>query len=291
MTNPLLSICIPTYNRAPFLDWTLTKTKTDFPDAKILVSDNSSTDTTAQIVKTHGARYIKQSSNIGAFPNMRAALLAGSTKYVMYLGDDDYLVPEEVQKGVDFLEAHPEVSVYYAPVQLWNEIENSPMWGPFYEANDETFSRGDLLWNFVMHKHVWPEHAIYRRKGLERILAPRLQAYWCFLDLVNAMVAGPVHFAKASYYRNIVQHPVGQRQKLGDAQCLTDFDSYRWGLEIMAFGLFSKADNFAALKPDLQNMIRQFMWTRYEVASRIHKQNGRLAEAHELTMRMEMVTF
>lgn len=288
MTNPLLSICIPTYNRSLFLDWTLAKTKESFPLAKIVVSDNASTDSTRAVADHYGTRYIRQATNIGPFPNMRAALLAGSTKYVVFLGDDDYLVKEEVQKGIDFLETHPEVVAYYAPCQLWDEVQGKAAWDAFYPADDETFDRGDKLWNFVMHKHVWPEHAIYRRKGLDKVIGPRLNAYWCFLDLVNAMATGHVHFAKTPYYRNITNHPVGMRQKLGDAQCLVEFDSYRAGLEIMAYGLFCKADNFNNMKSDLQAMIRQFLWSRYEVASRIHTANGRLAEAHELQMRMEM---
>jgi glycosyltransferase involved in cell wall biosynthesis len=291
MNSPLLSICIPTYNREKFLAWTLDKTVAAFPHAKIVVSDNASTDGTREVVKTAGARYIRQSSNIGAFPNMRAALLAASTQYCVFLGDDDYLVPEEVQKGMDFLEAHPEVSAYFAPCQLYDEVRGKPAWDAFYVASDETFDRSDTLWNFVMHKHVWPEHAIYRRKGLDKVLGPRLNAYWCFADLVNALVQGPVHFAKTPYYRNITNHPVGMRQKLGDVQCLTDFDSYRWGLEIMAFGLFSKAPDFEKMKPELQNMIRQFMWTRYEIAARLRTMNGKLPEAHELQMRMEMTRY
>lgn len=288
MNNPLLSICVPTFNRAPFLDWTLTKTVADFPLAKIVVSDNASTDDTRGVVRKHNARYIRQSTNTGAFPNMRAALLAAGTKYCVFLGDDDYLLPEEVQKGVDFLEANPEVSAYFAPCQLYDQVNDKPAWEAFYVAEDQTFSRSDEIWNFVMHKHVWPEHAIYRRKGLDKVLGPRMNAYWCFPDLCNAMAMGPVHFAKTPYYRNITHHPIGQRQKLGDVQCLTEFDAYRWGLEVMAFGLFSKADNFAELKPEINNMIRQFLWTRYEVASRIHQANGKLPQAHELQMRMEM---
>lgn len=288
MTNPLLSICIPTFNRADFLRWTLNKTAQDLPQAKIVVSDNASTDDTRAVVQEADARYIRQSKNIGAFANMRAALLAGSTKYSVFLADDDYLVAEEVQKGIDFMETHPEVSVYYAPCQLYDQVNDKPAWDAFYVADDETFTRSDTLWNFVMHKHVWPEHAIYRRKGLDKILAPRMSAYWCFPDLGNALAAGPVHFAKTPHYRNITLHPIGQRQKLGDAQCLTEFDAYRWGLEILAFGLFSKAPNFAELKPEIHSMIRQFLWSRYEVAARIHTVNGRLAEAHELQMRMEM---
>ncbi len=89
-----LSICIPTFNRDPFLQWTLDKTAADFPEAKIIVSDNGKS------AIRHFHRYIRQSQNIGAFSNMRAALLAASTKYCVFLGDDDYLLPAEVQKGL-----------------------------------------------------------------------------------------------------------------------------------------------------------------------------------------------
>jgi glycosyltransferase involved in cell wall biosynthesis len=153
-----LSICIPTYNRDPFLQWTLDKTVADFPEAKIIVSDNGKS-----AVPLNGHRYIRQPTNIGAFPNMRAALLASHTQYAMYLGDDDYLLPEEVQKGIDFLDANPTVLAYYAPCQLYDEVAQVSAWDAFYPAEDETFTRADLLWNFIMHKHVWPEHAIYRR--------------------------------------------------------------------------------------------------------------------------------
>lgn len=287
-----LTICVPTYNRLPFLKWTLEKTVKDFPHAKIVVSDNASTDGTSKAELP--GRYIRQQTNIGAFPNMRAALLAATTKYCVFLGDDDYLLPDEVQKGVDFLESHPEVVVYYAPCQLYDELQQKANWDAFYVAEDETFTRSDLLWNFVMHKHVWPEHAIYRRARLDEILQPRNQAYWCFQDLANAACRGPVHFAKIPYYRNLTGHPVGGRVKLGDQQCLTDFDSYRWGLEVLAYDIFRQAfmsKEAPELKPNVNNMIRQFLWSRYEVASRIHTANGRLVEAELLKKRMEITSY
>jgi len=281
-----LSICIPTYSRDPFLNWTIDKTKTDFPEAKIIISDNGKS-----TVNTNGLRYLRQQHNIGAFPNMRAALLAASTKYAMFLGDDDYLLPAEVQKGIDFLESHPEVLVYYAPCQLYDEVNGKPAWDAFYVAEDETFTAADTLWNFVMHKHVWPEHAIYRRAGLQDILQPRGGAYWCFVDLANAAVRGPVHFAKTPFYRNITQHPVGGRIKLGDQQCLTDFDAYRWGLETLAHDIFKSHLNDVDLKRNIEGMIRQFIWTRYEVAARILNAQGRIVEAAALTKRMELTRY
>lgn len=285
-----LTICIPTYNRDPFLKWTLDKTLADFPEAKIVVSDNGK----SAIGLPSRVRYLRQPKNIGAFPNMRAALLAASTKYCVFLGDDDYLLPEEVQKGVDFLEANPDVIVYYAPCQLYDEVQQKANWEAFYVAEDETFTRADLLWNFIMHKHVWPEHAIYRRQGLADILTPRTGAYWCFADLANMAVRGPIHFAKTPYYRNLTGHPAGMRVKLGDQQCLTDFDSYRWGLEILAMTLFRAAlasGEMPNLKQTLNDMIRQFIWGRYEVAVRILTGQGRTAEADLLRIRMEMTNY
>jgi glycosyltransferase involved in cell wall biosynthesis len=287
-----LSICIPTWNRAPFLKWTLDRTALDFGEAKVIVCDNASTDGTDKVVTSE--RYIRQPKNIGAFPNMRTALLAANTKYCVFLGDDDYLLRDEVQKGIDFLETHPEVLVYYAPCQLYDEINQKSNWEAFYPAEDETFTRSDTLWNFILSKHVWPEHAIYRRKGLDQIIQPRGQAYWCFVDLANAAVRGPVHFAKTPYYRNITQHPVGNRPKLGDLQCLTEFDAYRWGLEVLACDIFRVAlasGEAPTLRVDINNMIRQFLWARYEVASRIHAANGRTVEAEFLRKRMDITGF
>jgi glycosyltransferase involved in cell wall biosynthesis len=283
-----LTICIPTFNREAFLRWTVDRTVQDFPDSKLIISDDGSTDGTA-LVEWPG-RYIRHSQNIGPFPNMRSALLAAHTKYCVFLGDDDYLLPAEVQKGIDFLEAHPEVAIYYAPCQLYDEVNQKPAWDAFYVAEDETFTSANTLWNFIIGKHVWPEHAIYRRDGLEAILQPRTSAYWCFADLANAALRGPVHFAKTPYYRNITSHPVGGRSKLGDRQCLTEFDSYTAGLQVLAYDIFHKHFD-QPLKESINGMIRQFIWSRFEVASRILTAQNRLSDAAVLKKRMEITGY
>jgi glycosyltransferase involved in cell wall biosynthesis len=298
LTTTKLSICIPTFNRRQFLDWTLQKTLADFPDAQIIISDNCSTDDTKLLMNGIRIRYIRQATNIGAFPNMRAALLAASTEYCMYLGDDDYLLPEQVQKGIDFLDANPEVNCYFAPCQLYDELKQEPAWDAFYASEDKTFTRRDDLWNFVIQRHVWPEHAIYRRKALDKIMQPRVRPYWCFVDLGNAASLGPVHFATLPYYRNLMGHPVGHRQKLGDMQCLTDFEEYRSGLECLAFDLFRNhlhddipREQRDALKATINTGIRQFIYMRLEVAHRILVAQNRAAEAEIFKKRMVITGF
>jgi glycosyltransferase involved in cell wall biosynthesis len=286
----LLTICIPTYKRPQFLAWTLERTHKDFPSAALVISDNDNDIEVAALARHFGAEYIGRHKNIGPFPNLREVLLAADTKYCCYLGDDDYLLPDEVQKGIDFLEANPDVVAYYAPCQLWDEISQESVFEAFYVSEEKTFGpdqRGRTeLWNFLHMRHVWPEHAIYRRDVLDAILANRGPAYWCFTDLANAIKAGPVHFAAKPYYRNITRHPVGHRMKLGDQQCLTEFDSYRAGLEVLAFDLFEGIELDPKVFGNINLMIRQFIWVRIEVAARILLSQGRHAEAVQYQKRL-----
>jgi glycosyltransferase involved in cell wall biosynthesis len=279
-----LTICIPTYHREEFLQWTIAQTRRDFPDTPIIISEN---DDVYQSFNGAHIRHIRQSHNIGAFPNMRAALLAADTKYCVFLADDDYLLPEDVAKGIEYLEANSDAVAYYAPCQLYNEVEGRAEWDAFYVAENQKFERADLLWDFLITKHVWPEHAIYRRSALDAIMQPRGYAYWCFVDLANAVKEGPVYFAKTPYYRNITNHPIGARTKLGDQQCLTDFDIYRAGLEVLAYDLFG---NYFATTPGMQRKVQRgidaFIWTRLEVAHRIRKMQGKTQEAEEFYKRL-----
>jgi glycosyltransferase involved in cell wall biosynthesis len=281
-----LSICIPTFNRYQFLKWTVAKLKESGLTGEIIVSDNASTDDT-KCIQLQGVKYIKQPENIGAFPNMREALLAAKGEYAVFCADDDYLLGDEVSRGTEFLDAHPDVVAYFAPCQLWDEVNGSPEWNAFYVGTDETFDDKGKLWNFIIHNHVWPEHAIYRTSALPKIVQPRINAYWCFVDLANAIAAGPVHFASKPYYRNITFHPVGDRVKLGDQQCLTDFDNYRAGLEVLAFDLF-KDYLSDELKLKLRVMINHFINMRLGVAHKLLSMQGREDEALSIEKRLRI---
>jgi glycosyltransferase involved in cell wall biosynthesis len=291
----LLSICIPTYDRCKFLQWTINRLLDDFPATPIYVSDNASNDGTwwlccdGPIAWPNSIGYIRQPTNIGPFPNMREALLGPTTKYVVYCADDDYLLPGGVERGLQYLDAHPECVAYYAPCELYDEVAQEPSWRAYQLPEAKTFSDPIDLFNFVISYHVWPEHAIWRREGLEAILEPRQRAYWAFLDLGRAKARGTVHFAPEPFYRNLTAHPLGHREKLGDQQCLTDFEEYRAGLEIMAHDLLSQHSGPPwpqAMRRQVQQMIDHFIYLRLEVAHRIHGACGREAEARTMAKRM-----
>lgn len=102
VTAPLLlTIAIPTWNRANFLALNLERLSLEAPDvwrrAEILVSDNASTDGTQQLVRDAIAsglpvRYLRNTENIGSDANIAQCFNLARGDFVLILGDDDLFV-------------------------------------------------------------------------------------------------------------------------------------------------------------------------------------------------------
>lgn len=281
-----LSLCIPGYNRPDFLAWTLDRLEIDFPAAEIIVSDDASTEDMSSLRHDRRVRWIQQPTNIGPFPNHRAALLASTRQYATYCANDDYLLPEQVAEAIAYLDAHPHISAWIAPCEIWSEVNQRPFWNAF-QCEPVTFDRsgGMELFNFVISHHVWPEHVIYRTPVP---LAPRTRAYWCFTDLIDLLEAGQIHFSPTPFYRNLLVHPVGERVQLGNVMCLTAFDEYRGGLEVLAHGLFGEQPY--KTRHHINDMISSFICQRMFNASVLYDRHGHTREAEMLRQRITIAS-
>lgn len=108
--NELLSICIPTHNRAGHLGKCLDRLlpqamKADIP---IYISDNASTDNTQDIVAAYARKYpniiySRSQKNQGAEINFVKVLRMSKTKYAWFFGDDDRLVENAVAAIINVL--------------------------------------------------------------------------------------------------------------------------------------------------------------------------------------------
>lgn len=105
--KPLLSLCIPTYNRAKFLNELIKKIGSQIQELEnpelieFIVSDNCSTDDTPGVVKHHidngvDIRYIRNERNLGMDGNFVSCFKKASGSYIWLLGDDDYLVEDAI---------------------------------------------------------------------------------------------------------------------------------------------------------------------------------------------------
>lgn len=112
MNTPLLTIAIPTYNRAGFLDTCLDhiarQIDADAGLLEVLVSNNSSTDNTKEIVDKYVAmgvpiKYVENSENIGGERNVIQCFSQAGGRYLLIIGDDDLLLAGSLKKILQVL--------------------------------------------------------------------------------------------------------------------------------------------------------------------------------------------
>lgn len=94
--TPILTIAIPTYNRAPHLRHLLAVLAEELrgvSDVELLISDNASTDDTLAVIREYQSRLnievISNQTNLGAEPNVAQVFERARTEYVWVFGDDD----------------------------------------------------------------------------------------------------------------------------------------------------------------------------------------------------------
>lgn len=112
--NVLLTIAMPTYNRATYLDLCIGQIFKQVKEyeslVEIIISDNCSTDNTADIVHDYATqgfnfRYVRNEENVGADRNFAQCFSLASGKYVLIFGDDDVLLDGAMAKILEVLTA------------------------------------------------------------------------------------------------------------------------------------------------------------------------------------------
>jgi len=106
--SPLVSICIPVFNGAQFIDDTIRCCiNQTYKNLEIIFSDNCSTDDTVARIRSYNDPRIKifsNETNIGLIANYRKALSYASGKYMGFLGADDGMDITAVEKNVRIFE-------------------------------------------------------------------------------------------------------------------------------------------------------------------------------------------
>ena len=126
----LISILIPTYNRLKYLKPNiefLKQIKND--EIEFLISDNSSIDGTVDYLKSIKSKFFNifyQNKNIGAVSNALFLLNKSKAKYIMYLGDDDYLDDNYLDGIIPFLRANKYSCIFPSRLSLFKDGSLKP---------------------------------------------------------------------------------------------------------------------------------------------------------------------
>jgi glycosyltransferase involved in cell wall biosynthesis len=101
---PLVSICIPTYNGASYLEACLDSALAQtFPDFEVLIVDDQSTDQSYQIAQAYATRdprirVARNTHNLGLVGNWNQCVLLAQGEWVKFLFQDDILEPNCVER-------------------------------------------------------------------------------------------------------------------------------------------------------------------------------------------------
>lgn len=119
--KPLISIIIPTYNRAHILSKTIKSVlEQSYKNFELLICDDGSTDETERLVKSiKDTRiiYLKQ-ENKGPGAARNLGLKNAKGEIIAFLDSDDEWLPKHLEYCIEFFELYPEADMVYTQNEI-----------------------------------------------------------------------------------------------------------------------------------------------------------------------------
>jgi len=165
---PLVSIIIPTFNRAHTIERALRSVMAQsLQDFEILIVDDASTDSTAAVLAQFDdarIQYFHHNKNRFAGAARNTGMEAATGKYIAFLDSDDAWLPEKLERQVGLLEGFDQdCGCSYTGVIINSErglkkhTINQPSW------------RGDVLQAYLLDKFViWTPTFLFRSELLQQ---------------------------------------------------------------------------------------------------------------------------
>jgi alpha-1,3-rhamnosyltransferase len=187
-----VSVVIPSYNHAPFIERCLRSVfKQTQPPKELLVIDDGSTDGSPAVIEgilrecTFPSELIVN-SNKGLCSSLNRGLARTSGKYFAYLGSDDLWLPEFLEKRKQLLDSRDDAVLGYGHAYLVDEndsiIESTEDWKNF------SFPDGDPRPMLYSGTAPVSSTVVYRRSALEKHgwnVDSKLEDYELYLELAE----------------------------------------------------------------------------------------------------------
>lgn len=179
MTWPEVSIVVPNFNKAPYLEETIDSVVAQREVAEAIFVDDASTDGSVPLLESAAAshpsvRLIRSDRNVGGSACRNAGLAAARGEFVMFMDSDDLLAPSCCESRLAAARRHPDGDLWVFPMLVFRERPEEPFdrWVP---------RPGDHLRHFLAHRLDWSVFQPLWRTGFVRRIGgfdesfPRLQ--------------------------------------------------------------------------------------------------------------------
>jgi glycosyltransferase involved in cell wall biosynthesis len=164
MTTPKVSVIIPVYNQANFLDAAIQSVVAQtYHDYEIIVVNDGSTDRTDEVAKQYQEkiRYINQ-ENQGLAGARNTGINASKGEYVALLDSDDLWDSSFLRLMMDWVDKVPDATVYYCGIRYIDEAgKELPQRGGL-SVNPEM----DLFQQVLRSNFIIPSTVIMKKKAI-----------------------------------------------------------------------------------------------------------------------------
>jgi len=146
MNNLKFSICIPTYNAAELLKWTIDSIlKQSYQDYEIVIVDDCSTDNTKETVlncKDNHIKYFRNTVNLGYGKNLEVCKAKTSGDIIFLMGHDDILLKDALLKTYNAFMMGEEIGVVTRPYYWFTDDIRKPVRAvmPYNSEKDSVIS-------------------------------------------------------------------------------------------------------------------------------------------------------
>ncbi|MEA5550917.1 glycosyltransferase family 2 protein [Anabaena cylindrica UHCC 0172] len=146
--NKLLTIAIPTYNRAALLDkqlaWLAKSIQGFESECEIIISDNCSEDNTQKIIKKWQSflpntvfHNNKNQENLGVMKNIAYCIQAATSKYIWTISDDDVIADKTISYIVNTLKQEPDLTLLILNFSCRHEVTGELLYQCCYKIDNE----------------------------------------------------------------------------------------------------------------------------------------------------------
>ncbi len=172
MAAPLVSVVVPVYNGAKYLrqalDSALGQT---YPRLQLVIVDDGSTDSSAEIIASYGPRLCSiRQANAGVACARNAGIRAAAGDLIAFLDQDDWWLPEKVDRQVERFRADPDLGLVHTNILQYSETAGAFVDG-VYDTQPSPQLVGHcydqlLLGNCVYNSSVMIRKAVLADTGL-----------------------------------------------------------------------------------------------------------------------------
>ncbi len=191
--NPLVSICIPTYNGTAFIAQAMESIITQsYSNLEVIVSDDNSKDNTLSIIEDYKSKikapifiFNHEPNGIGA--NWNNCVKKAKGKYIKFLFQDDLLAPQCIEKMVEQAEKNQQIGLVYSARSFIYNPENiqninwikkygalHTHWKHFEIASNKTYKgevllKDDYLLSYPKNKIGEPTAVLLRKDVFDKV--------------------------------------------------------------------------------------------------------------------------